>query len=426
MNILVIAYEFPPICSAQSLRWHYLSAELAQMGHRVKVVTTDLRIRRDLAPATDPRVDVLRCFPGVFVGGANRLEQRLSGRDDEESVGPAPSNPAQGWASRGYRLARRLLDQIVFPDVRSEWYWFAAAALRRLDRSGYRPDLVIGSHEPGVDLQLAIAAKRRFGSLFIADLGDPVETVYSPRWRRRVDRGYEGYVLDRADGAVVTLESVRELLERRHPQRHGRIEVVPQGFDHRRAVSSDVVIPFCHDRLNILFTGTLYQSFRNPAGFLEAVARRSDVRLWIVGNLVGEFPAVSCGSGIQALGPLTHAQVLDAQAGADVLLSVGNRQADQIPGKIYEYFGARRPILHLYSTENDPSRELVRGFRRGWDTRCDVESSDAILDMLVGRQMAGDLEQGLDLSASVAERFSWRARAERLIQFTTSFQNQTQ
>lgn len=425
MQILLIAYEFPPICSAQSLRWHYLSAELTRMGHRVKVVTTDFRIGRQLAPTPDPGVEVVRSFPGLFVGGANRFEQWLSRARGDGSSASAQSSRPGGSLNSSYRYARKVLDQIVFPDVRSEWYFFAARVLRRLEQSGYRPEVVIGSHEPAVGLQLAMAAKRRFGAPFLADLGDPVETVYSPKWRSRLDRRYEGYVLGRADGAVVTLESIRHQLEQKHPQHHCRIEVVPQGFDHRRVASSNSVIPFHSDRLNILFTGTLYESFRNPAIFLEAVGRRSDVQLWIAGNLVGEFPAVSCAESIRTMGSLTHAQVLDAQAEADVLLSIGNRQPDQIPGKIYEYFGAQRPILHLFFTERDPSRELVRGFRRGWNAAADGESCDAMLDSLVECWRNGSLERGLDLSSPQSEMYSWRARAECLIQFAVSLQNQT-
>ena len=41
MRILVIAYEFPPSPSPQSLRWKHLSAELARQGHEVHVLTVD-------------------------------------------------------------------------------------------------------------------------------------------------------------------------------------------------------------------------------------------------------------------------------------------------------------------------------------------------------------------------------------------------
>lgn len=423
MEILVIAYEFPPVCSAQSLRWHYLSAELARMGHRVKVITTDFRIDRHLAPRPDTRVDVLRCFPGLFVGGANRLEARLSRGRRSGSAAMDPANQPSGTLNRIYRSTRNVLDQVVFPDVRTEWYVFAARTIRRLDRSGYRPDLVIGSHEPAVDLQLGIAAKRRFNAPFLADLGDPIETIYSPRWRRRLDRLYERYVLGRADGAIVTLESVKHQLEERHAKPPGRIEVIPQGFDHRRSAGSNSTVPFRPDRLNILFTGTLYESFRNPAAFLAAVARRSDVQLWIAGNLVGAFPATSHSENIRTLGPLEHLKALDAQASADVLLSIGNRQAEQIPGKIYEYFGSKRPILHVYFNQLDPTCKLISELQRGWTVRSDAESSAAILDKLVESWRHGLLEQGLDLTSSHAKKFSWRARAERMVRFGDRLRN---
>lgn len=42
MRFLLIAYEFPPSPSPQSLRWAYLARELVARGHRVKVLTIHL------------------------------------------------------------------------------------------------------------------------------------------------------------------------------------------------------------------------------------------------------------------------------------------------------------------------------------------------------------------------------------------------
>jgi len=421
MEILLIAYEYPPICSAQALRWHYLSAEFVRMGHRVTVITTDFRLCNSLAPPVDPGVRVLRCFPGPFVGGANRIERWLGHAGAGRSSGASASG---GLMARLYRGARRAMDHLIFPDVRSEWLIFAGSSMRRLARSGYSPDLVIGSHEPAIDLQLAIMAKRWFRAPVMADLGDPIDTVYSPRWRRRFDRRYEGYVLSHVDGATVTLENVKHRLATRHARLPaGGIEVVPQGFDDRRTALAAPVFRFCPNRLNILFTGTLYEKFRNPSAFIDAVSRRSDVKLWIAGNIVGNFPALRRSENIRVLGPLKHREALEAQDFADVLLSVGNRQSEQIPGKIYEYLGSKRPILHVYSHHLDPTCKLIREAQRGWNVRSDAESSAAILDKLIESHREGLLEHGLDLTLSQAEKFSWRARAERMVRFGVRLRN---
>src|SRR5690606_21504818 len=42
MQILLIAYEFPPSPSPQSLRWAYLARHLADRGHRISVLTIHL------------------------------------------------------------------------------------------------------------------------------------------------------------------------------------------------------------------------------------------------------------------------------------------------------------------------------------------------------------------------------------------------
>src|SRR6056297_2398067 len=336
MRILLIAYEFPPISSAQSLRWAKLAGELSDQGHDVTVLTTNFRVVNKLTPDLKAELTVIRTCPGIFMSLTNRIQARFFSakrRDVPDGI-LVQSKP---MFIRLYRRLRGILNQVVFPDVRTEWYPFARLAIARLMRSGYKPDLVVGSHEPAIDIELAIHASRLFGAPSIADLGDPIDTVYSLKWRRRLDRLYEGSLIRRVDGITVTLEEARRVLSNRHKVEIERFAVVPQGFDHRERPESGSAIAFSKDCLNIVFTGTLYEKFRYPRFFLKAILEHAEVRLWIIGNLVGEFPEIENSESISFLGPLQHAAVRRIQMTSDVLLNVANEQGEQIPGKIFEY-----------------------------------------------------------------------------------------
>ena len=66
MRLLLIAYEFPPSPSPQSLRWTYLVRELALQGHEVHVLTADLGGTTPGLPPLPDSVRVHRTFPGLL------------------------------------------------------------------------------------------------------------------------------------------------------------------------------------------------------------------------------------------------------------------------------------------------------------------------------------------------------------------------
>jgi hypothetical protein len=403
MRILLVAYEYPPLESAQSLRWGYLAAELERAGDAVTVVSADLRL-----PASDrDEAAVTRVFAGPFVGTAARLARR-----DPGGGGPVADRGGQpGWPERAYRAARYGLDRLLVPDVRTEWWPFAASAVRRIIHC-QRPDVIIGSHEPGVDLMLARAAARRFGIPFHADLGDPFGSPFSPRWRRWLDVLVEGRLLDSAASISVTTEDTATLLMRRHGLPASRFSVVPQGFC---SASPPARSRSRGGPLTLVYTGTLYARFRDPRPVFEAIAGLERVRLLIAGTLDGIDPsALSRVPNVEYLGRVSHDEARRLQADADVLLNIGNASDLQVPGKIYEYFGACRPILHVAQTFTDPSARLLASLRRGVVATASTNAIAQAIVSLADRAAGSNLDADFDLSLETVARYSWRAAAAAL------------
>ncbi|WP_165942407.1 glycosyltransferase [Luteimonas terricola] len=433
LRILLVAYEFPPSPSPQSLRWAYLSGRLAELGHEVHVMAPDIGGSGRGLPELGPGVRVHRLAPGPVRGLLARLERRRPlGQDSGEgSAGSAPDAgiddaedafahagpvepPRLNWKGQLLKRFQDGVSWLLFPDLRGEW---ARPALRALPGivDLVRPDVVVTSHEPATTLQLGLAAKAG-GACWVADLGDPVLAAYTPRrWRRRA-AGLERRVLREADHVMVTTAGTRDLLR----QRHGGevpITVVSQGFDDlsaappQQGAPSGGVSPF-----ELVYSGSFY-AFRDPRALIEGVLQVDGVRLNIAsGNVPDWLPALSAGQPgrLRLLGRVPHRRLLELQRRAGVLVNIANADPAQIPGKVYEYFGACRPVLHLQAEQGDAVSGLLGELRRGVACAGDAEAVSSTVSKLAGLARAGMLDQGFDLGLAPVAGWGWTALAERV------------
>jgi len=415
MRILLIAYEFPPSPSPQSLRWAYLSRELHRLGHEVHVLTIDLGGSTPGLPELPLGVVVHRTYPG-HVRGLVALRRRYRERTRPASVAAVSASPHMpsrgGWSHRVSAALQRFGEYLWFPDLRGEWY--ARGRSRMTDLlATVQPDVVISSHEPATTLQLGLLAKQA-GFGWIADLADPVLATYTPsRWKAKAHR-LEADVCNHADHVLVTTPSARQLLRARHGGL-APITVLTQGFDDRAPSGGDA-----SERgdgpLELLYTGSFY-SFRTADVLLRAVLDTQGTRLNIATIRVPD--AIRAASRqhpdrIRLLGFLPHSDALAWQRKADVLVNLANRDTTQVPGKCYEYMGAGRPILHLGTDPDDAVAQQVLDRNRGWTCVPDPGAIACQLRQLVQLRSEGRLTQGLSLERSGVAEFGWSRLAQQL------------
>jgi len=423
-RILLIAYEYSPSPSPQSLRWTYLSRELSLRGYLVEVLTVDLGLKAAGLPNLPADVVIHRTFPGPFRG---LLASRRKRREASESGAPqagaqtqrlvrndastAPSSSRGGWKHRVSMFVQNLFERLIFPDLRGEWYPSARRELRRMLHD-FKPNLVISSHEPATTLQLGLIAKRR-GVRWIADLADPVLAPYTPkRWRRKAAK-LEAAVCATADHVLVTAESARQLLLKRHATR-APIAVLTQGFDDRRPPRASATP---NSTLELLYTGSFY-SFRRVDALLEAVLATPGLRLNIASIVVPDIVREAGEANpdrIRLLGFLPHDEAVAWQQRADVLINLANADPMQVPGKFYEYLGSGRPILHLGENEGDEAARLVQERHRGWICPQRPAALIETLRGLVELHREGRMSEGLSLDRESIAEFGWSVLGERLV-----------
>ena len=64
-------------------------------------------------------------------------------------------------------------------------------------------------------------------------------------------------------------------------------------------------------------------------------------------------------------GPLPPADAAALETGADILLSLGNAYDNQMPSKLFSYFGTGKPVLHLAVSETDPTLPYLARYPLG-------------------------------------------------------------
>ena len=375
MRVLLIAGYFPPVAPLAATRVASLARFLTARGHDVRVVAARntghfAAIVPDLAPDAVfyERKPDLSVFLRWLARGVKAL-RKASGHDRIRDTA-APLAPAERTDAAGGAASRLYDAMIKVPDEHAAWIPFAIRRGRDLIAT-WRPDVVYASAPPHSGLVVAAQLARLCGIPWIAELRDLwADNPYyePPAWRLWLDRKLEQHTLQSAAGIVTVTRGSALLLEQRY---HRPTVLVSNGFDaddYSEPGEGDRADP---DRLTIVYTGGIYPGKRDPAPLFDALARMGaaadGIRVHFVGDELGGIQPLARGYGVERMvraePPVSHRAAIALQKGADVLLLLrwsDARERAVIPGKLFEYIGAGRPILCL-GLEGGEAAEIVAG-----------------------------------------------------------------
>lgn len=371
MRVLIVSFSFPPTNVVGAIRVGKLARYLHRNGHDLRVLTTDIGADRSL-PLEVPSERVIYTD---YRRRKDRLGQFVQSFWRHPTAVPAAgckwpaievavqSGPLREWLRRQYNGLTNI------PDLRRDWIRIAACAGRRLIKD-WRPDIIFASAPPFTGLIVAHRLSRASDIPWVADLRDPwIDNPYysEPAWRKPIDAAIENITLRNA-AVLVTVSPVwAEQLSRRHRK---PTEVVYNGYaaedfpQPTLQASSGVV-------LTIRYTGSIYRGFRDPSALFSAIALlpdalRGQVMVEFFGDSSDEILVLAEQHGIRdrvaASPPVPYRRALELQMNADTLLLLqwsDARDEGNLPGKIFEYFYARRPILFI-GYEQGVAARLIR------------------------------------------------------------------
>jgi len=303
-------------------------------------------------------------------------------------------------------------------DTRNEWFFIGYfKALNLLRENEY--DFVITSHEPIVDTLIGLALKKR-GIKWIADLADPISASYYPGFWRLILKKIEKKVLEKADAIIVTNDAIKNKYNK-YVNSKDKILVITQGFDLKFFKFQKEFNK--NDRFTLAYTGSFYKDFRNPEALVKALSRLNfNFEFRLAGRLEGFLPVFEpIKQKVKYLGVLPHKEVLKVQASSDVLVYLGNKLENQIPGKIFEYLGSGRPILCIIQSKKDPVGGLVRNLGIGEVCFNEPEGIYQAINKFYKLWVDKKLNTEYFYEEKKIKEFSWQYQVQKLLYFMKNF-----
>jgi glycosyltransferase involved in cell wall biosynthesis len=373
MHILLIAYAFPPDPLVGSHRAEKVAQAFRSAGHQVTVFTARLPGESGLNRVEQPgyRVEALKSIPNprhALIWLKEKLRRHSHHPRDRVDASPGPAElPA--WK-------RHLLSLVWLPD---DMQGFVGPAVTRgLPMCRSEVDLVYTTAPPFSDHLIGLILKATTGVRWALEFRDPwVDNPHRPMYTRSAEADAVNAWLERrclrsADHVVTVTEGTLDLLQAKLPEGHrDKVTLARNGIDRFEPLDQDRQPgPF-----RIVHTGSLYHD-RDPRPFFRALAALrqrgdssvADVQVDFFGqcdSYDGEsLPRLTHDLGIGPLVRFTdwipHDECQRVLARADLLLLFVQNNPNQVANKLYEYLGARKPILAFGEAEGESVRMLAQ------------------------------------------------------------------
>jgi hypothetical protein len=285
--------------------------------------------------------------------------------------------------SQGLGAGPRLLNHLLFPDSKVGWLPFGSVAGRHIiDRE--KPSAIFASAPPFTALLLGVRLKGHAHVPLAADFRDPWPTGFArpPAYQRAALRRVRRYAVRHSDLVLAVNAGTARAVG-------PRCEVLDNGFD---PTDFDVE-PVELDGFGVVHVGNLWQNQAEVLSLVAALRARPEAKLYLAGRVDQETRRrLEHDPQVRLLGTLPHSEACALMKGADVLLYVGKPE-QPVGIKLYEYLGARRPIV-VWGERSNEAAGLVT--EAGAGVACGLDE--------------GKLTEGLDEMKRDPARFTQASR----------------
>jgi len=329
-------------------------------------------------------------------------------------------------SSSGFGILRTIADFLLLPDTYIGWFPFAVGRGKKLIEQSHF-DCIYSTSPPDSTHLIAKRLSSWSGIPWVADFRDPWINLYlkdppTPIHRFLHER-FEKLVMS-ATKIIVTTDWHRDELRRKYGARE--VVKIPNGYDEDDFDGLESIVPD-RERFEILHCGMLTLG-RTSKPFLQGLARfldsdpgaRKRIRVSFIGARESRNEQWVRSFGLEGIvsfeDNIPHNECVVREKKASVLLLVKHddpKYVGMVPGKLYEYIGARRPILAV--VPECETSEIVRKLNRGEVANIsDPVDVAQKIGKLYSLFLSGVLDQSYNLSKS--EEHTRKVQAEKLIE----------
>jgi hypothetical protein len=428
---LIITYYWPPIGGSGVQRWVKFAKYLPSEGWQPVVYTPEnpdlFSIDESLLKDIPQEAEIIekRIFEpyGIY--------RKLTGSKGQIKVEANPGS--DGRKSMLKKVSMWIRGNFFMPDPRCFWINPSVRYLKKYLKE-HPVDIIISTGPPQSMHLIARKVSLATGIPWIADFRDPWTKIFYfkhlklSKWAEKKHHKLEQSVLDDATAIVAVSPLVQKDFEQ---MTSTPVHLVTNGYDE-----SDYMTPVEPDgKFNVVHTGLLTAD-GNPVTLWNALGEKcredkefaSKFRLTIAGKTDAKVIESIKNAGLESyltdLGYIDHDKAVQQQRKASVLILPIREEPETkaiLPGKLFEYLAARRPILGVGTREGAMAtvlQETGAGKIFDWNDTKDIKE---YIDNCWTAFLAGTLET----EATDIERFSRRSITRNMVDLFEKLRHQS-
>ena len=377
-RVLIITYYWPPSGGSGVKRWVKFSKYLPSEGWQPVIYTPSnpeyTSVDRTLEAEIPSEAEIIRRPISEPYG----IYRRLMGKDSSTDMktltagasGGSVTPISSGKKSFKQRLSLWIRGNLFVPDPRVWWVRPSVSFLKNYLKE-HPVDVIVTTGPPHSMHLIGEKLSKATGLPWIPDFRDPWTKMYYLKYlpltspvRKRLLK-MEQSVLDNASTVLAVTPLVQDDFRRRTST---PVAMITNGYDE-----DDFVGPVESDGLfNIVHTG-LFAEDGNPLTLWKVLGKKvaenpefkEKMRLRLVGKVDGAVMEAIEAEGLKDnvvnLGYKAHEVAVREQRAASLLILPLRNDPDYrpiLPGKLFEYLAARRPILGIGQEDGAMARLL--------------------------------------------------------------------
>lgn len=357
-RVLVITYYWPPAGGSGVQRWVKFSKYLPSLGWQPVIYTPENPEMQSedatLGSEIPTEVEVVKRPITEIYSIYRRLTGKSASVSQVNMVNSAKKSLSQ-------RFVMWLRGRFFVPDPRVSWVRPSVKFLKKYLKE-HPVDVIVSTGPPHSMHLIALKLSKATGLPWLADFRDPWTKIFyfkhlrlSERTERR-HKALEQKVLDGAERVVAVSPLVQKEFE---AMTKTPVELITNGFDpddypKSAAGAEDGFFNICH-------TGQ-FAADGNPTRLWEVLAEKasednvfaSKLRIRLSGktdeDIFRSIKEAGLGRNLLNLGYVSHDVAVREQSEASILILPLRKEPEYkatLPGKLFEYLGAKKPVLGI-------------------------------------------------------------------------------